>query len=379
MHNVFTMEKNFKVLKFIESENYFYVLSCPEYKNTIRVSVCRENKVLENIEFDIAYPALYAKLSSGSLSLVGRSNEPLSIEQVKYDIENNVKSTYFNKKIYLIGQSLILTFDEPAITHIIMLNLEQKTSTYRKVNFSLDNKELTVKQGNSFFFSNLIFRATLNEEQLNISIIDADSMRLLKKYNIYKEGNIDIMNGFVIQNSNDDNERVIKKTSQYFKKLMSGKLAIAVNAVGDTSYVMEVGAYEEIYYRAPSSNFYPYSPAVSFGIGFGAPYMGMGFASPFYYDPFFYPGFPGYYSPYNTSNYKSVSATYFQSLLSSYDLSHREGRIGVSMRERLSDYQEKVLKKTQPDLFSLVADQNVVLMGYYSKSSRMYKLVEFLK
>jgi hypothetical protein len=186
------------------------------------------------------------------------------------------------------------------------------------------------------------------------------------------------MNGFIIQNSNDDKERVIKKTSQYLKKLLSGKLAIAANMLADTCYMIEVGSYEEVYYRTPSGSFYPYSPVMSFGMGFGMPYMGMGLGYPMYYDPF-YAGFPGYYYPYVGSSVRSVSATYFQSLLRTDDFSHIEGRIGVSMRERINDFETKVLKGVQPELMNINGNKRVVLLGYYSKSSRTYKVVEFLR
>jgi hypothetical protein len=109
------------------------------------------------------------------------------------------------------------------------------------------------------------------------------------------------------------------------------------------------------------------------GMGMG---MGMGGYYPGFYDPF-YSGYPGYYPYGNSYSSTSIHATYFQSLLLIDDLSHLEGTVPKTMREKINDYEQDVLKKSDPELLNIVPSYNGLIMGYYIKGRSRYNLVEF--
>jgi len=111
-------------------------------------------------------------------------------------------------------------------------------------------------------------------------------------------------------------------------------------------------------------------------MGYGG--MGMGYGGMGYYDPFYYGGYPGYYPYGNSYSSTSIHATYFQSLLLIEDLSHVDGNVPKTMRERINDYEQDVLKKSNPELLNIMPTYNSgLLLGYYAKGHSRYNLVEF--
>ena len=109
------------------------------------------------------------------------------------------------------------------------------------------------------------------------------------------------------------------------------------------------------------------------GMGMGMGGMGMG------YGGMGMGGYPGYY-PYGSNNgggSTSIRATYFQSLLRAEDLSHTEGNVPKTIRSKVNDYEQEVLKNTNPELFNVIPAYNGLILGYYFKGRSKYMLVEF--
>ncbi len=178
-------------------------------------------------------------------------------------------------------------------------------------------------------------------------------------------------------------DRNIRNTQQYFRKLSRGKLAIAVNDLNDGVYETEVGAYEEVTVYRNSGMGGGFSPGLSIGMGTGMGMgyggMGMGYGGMgMGYGGMggMYGGYPGYY---NNSGYSSTSmrATYFQSLLKIEDLSHIDGNVPTTMREKINDYEADVLKNNNPELLNIRPSYTGLVLGYYVKGKSKYNLVEF--
>jgi hypothetical protein len=104
-----------------------------------------------------------------------------------------------------------------------------------------------------------------------------------------------------------------------------------------------------------------------FGMGMGGMGMGMGGF-----------GYPGYY-PSNNYGYNSTSiyVTYFQSLMRVQDLSHVEGKVPQTIREKMNDYESDVFKNSSPELLNIAPTNNGLILGYYLKGRSRYNLVEF--
>ena len=382
-----TLGKTEYLLKSFEMEGQFYSMVVPQYKNSILLFTSNEGSDFVIKTYEVNFPTLYAKLSAKNDELNQKTQTPVGIEKISYTIENNIKSSYPSKKMYTYGNKIYMTFEEPAHTHLVILDPVTAQAVYRKLNFSLDKgKDLTPKQGNSFLFKGDLFRVTMNHDQLNMIIINIDSMDMLKSYNVFPDQPVSFINGVIKEDGNDIQEKQIRNTQQYFKKLNKGKLAVAVNELNDGRYETEVGAYEEVTVYRNSGMGYPISPGVSigFGMGMGMGGMGMGYGGmgmgyggyPGYYDPF-YSGYPGYYPYGSGSSTTSIHATYFQSLMRIEDLEHLDGNVPKSMREKINDYEQDVLKKSSPELLNIMPGNTGLVLGYYAKGRSRYNLVEF--
>jgi hypothetical protein len=372
-----SLKKDEYLMKSFEMEGSFYSVVVPQYKNAILLFTSSEGSDFVIKNYEVNFPTLYAKLSSKNDELNQKTELPVGIEKISYTIENNIKSTYPSKKMYTYGNKIYMTFEEPSHTHLVIIDPNSNGAVYRKLNFSLDKgKDKSPRQGNSFLYKGDLFRVTYNNDQLNLIVINLDSMEMLKSYNVFPDQEISFINGSIKEDGNDMQDRIVKNTNLYFKKIHKGKLAIAVNDLNNGEYETEVGAYEEYTtYRNGGMGGYPISPGMSIGFGMGmGTGMGMGMGGM----GMGYGGYPGYY-PYGGSGYSttSIRATYFQSLLRIDDLSHIEGNVPKTIREKVSDYEEDVLRGNSPELLNVISSYNGLVLGYYVKGRSRYILVEF--
>ena len=389
-NNIGSVEPDLNYLKAFDMEGAFYLMLVPTHKNSITVLSTKEGVPFETTNYEIDFPTLYAKLSGKNDDLNQKTDTPVGIEYISYTRENNIKSAYPTKKMFTYGNKIYMTFDEPQTTHLVIIDPTIKKSTYRKLNFSLDKGEI-VKQGNSFLNKGGdLFRTTLGVNQMNISVINLDSMELLKAYNLYPDKDIEILNGIIKEDGNDIGEKVIKSSQQYFKKLHKGKLAIAVNNLNDGRYEAEVGAYEEVIItRGGNGNGFG-SPGLSIGMGMGTGmgmggmgmggmgmgYGGMGMGYGGFGSPYGYGGYPGYYGNNNNYTSSSVRIIYFQTLLKYEDLSHLDGNVPKTLREKINEYEEKVFKGNEPEILNITPCYNGLVLGYYAKHKHSFQLVE---
>lgn len=378
-----------KFLTSVLQNQEFYVLTVPQGKNQIDIWSSKDN-VFERATYTIAdMPDLYKRLSSGNSELNEETTSAVGIDKVYYDNENNVKSAQASKKLYTIGNSIFLTFDDPELTHLIEINLVTKTATYKQLQFTLDKGNTSSKkQGNSFLYYNSLFRATMSMDQLNIAIVQLDSLKLLANYNAYPGVPMTFKNGPIIQEGSTDKQKIIDDNNVYFKKVLGSHLSIAANKK-DSLYVLEVGGYEEYTnnngYRPMNSG-----PSMSIGmgmgmgIGMGGMGMGMGGMGGGYpmggYGmgmPGYYGGYPGYY-PYNSYT-TTIRTVYFHSLLDSASLDHEPGIVPITLRERVSNFQSVMFKDKDPTLIRIVDRKNEILIGFLMPNKTTFRTYSFGK
>jgi len=241
------LKKGEHLLKTLEMEGAFYVLVVPHQKNTIILLSSTEGNAFTIKNYEVNFPTLYAKLSTKNDELNQSKNATVGIEHINYTIENNIKSSYPSKKMYTYGDRIYMTFEEPAHTHLIIIDPDSANAVYRKLNFTLDKeKGATPRQGNSFLFKGDLFRVTMNENQMNLIVVSLDSMQMLESYNMFPDQPISFINGFIREDGSGKEEKIIKNTQQFFRRVQKGKLAVAVNELTDGNYVTEVGGYEEV-------------------------------------------------------------------------------------------------------------------------------------
>jgi hypothetical protein len=222
-------------------------------------------------------PVFFKKLVADNDRLNSTPDSHLGIERIEYSLENNIKSGYPDKKLYSHHDKIFMTFDEPACTHLVEIDPIAHRSSYKKLNFALEKGNATrTKQGNSFLYDNRLFRVTISPEQMNLSILDLDSIKLINSYNFYPEDEIGINNGPIVQDGgttviNMQNEKVLEKPQQYFRNVINGNLSVAANKIGEDKYEVEIGSYEKILTGRSGLG----STGLSVGIGIGM--GGMGF------------------------------------------------------------------------------------------------------
>ncbi|MFL5730553.1 MAG: hypothetical protein ACJ75J_13790, partial [Cytophagaceae bacterium] len=232
-----------------------------------------------------------------------------------------------------------------------------------------------------------LFRATISPEQMNLSILDLDSIKLINSYNFYPDTEIGINNGPVVEDggspSNLQNEKVIRKPQQYFRNVLNSNFGVAANKINDEKYEVEIGSYEEI--TTGRSGFGGTGLSIGIGIaggmgGFGYPMGGYGYPSVGMggFPGSSYGGFPGYY-PYGGGGGTRVRMVYFKTLLANTDFSHLEGDVPKTMRESVNDYEQNNLRNVNLEKIRVSSFQDKVIIGYYLRSQRKYKLVEFKK
>ncbi|MFN6945954.1 MAG: hypothetical protein ACK4ND_13480 [Cytophagaceae bacterium] len=380
---------NDQYLSSFEINGHFYLLTVPSGTNALKVWKSDRGADFELKDYNIEYPEFYKSLISNNNSLSRGSFSKANIEMVSYELENNIKSTHSNKKLYVLDGKIIMTFDTPEGTNLITIDPEEGTSEYKKMNFKIERgNTASSKQGNSFIYEKTLFRVTASPKQLNLSIINLDSMELLNNYNIFPESPIGINNGPIFSENSRaqvDEIDIVNKPTKFFKNLMAGELAIAVNKVDSSRHELHIGSYQEYIARNSGSAWGGPEMSVGFGsfygpMGMGMGGMGMGMGGGGFYGAYgqgFY-GWPGYYPYYGTAN-KRIKTVYFKSLMNTPYFDHEEGNVPKSLREKIIDFEQVAFRSNTPEFIRIIPQQDKVLLGYYIKGRKMYKLVEFQK
>lgn len=364
-------------LRGFEMNGQFYALFIPKGENVIKVLILNGNQS-EETAYSIAMPGFYNALSNKNENLNSKAFSGVGIEDIRYDLENNIKSSYPGKKMYHFDNKIVMTFDEPALIHLVTIDLDTKTSDYKKLNFSLEHGNASnAKQGNSFLYKNRLFRSTISPDQLNISILDLDSMQLLNTFNFYPHQEISILNSPMILEGGIEgqttDERIVKRTDQYFKRVLNGNLAIAANPIDNEKYELQVGSYE-VYAHTPYRSGFV-GPTISVGMGMGVGMGGFGYPYGGPYYPGSYNGFPGYYPSQSTVRQRSV---YFKSLLGKDNFEHIKENIPTNMKDRINDYERRVFRSNVPDVLIVAPyGRHSLLMGYYVKNRRKFNIIGF--
>jgi hypothetical protein len=70
---------------------------------------------------------------------------------------------------------------------------------------------------------------------------------------------------------------------------------------------------------------------------------------------------------------------YFKTLLSNNDFKHLGGDVPKTMRENINDYEQSYLNNINLENIRVSSYSDKVIIGYYIRSQKKYRLVEFKK
>jgi hypothetical protein len=393
-----------KFLKSVYLNETFYLLTATQGRNQLDVHAVVNGAMVKN-SYPVEMPDMYKRLSNGNNQLNEDPEAVLGIDRINYSLENNVKSSRATKKIYAFDNSIYLVFDDPDYTHIIHIDLEQNTSSYKQFLFNLDKgNNSSRKQGNSFLYDQILFRVTMNFDQLTFTVLNIDSNNTYANFYATPTMPINFKNGPIIQENSLDKQRVLDDNSTFFKKVLSSNLSVAVNKK-DSMYIVEIGSYEE-YTSNGYNNMNGGGPSFSMGMGMGSGMgmgmggmgmggmgmgyggmgmggggMGMGYGNPYnnygWGSPGYYNGYSGYY-PYN-STATTIRTLYFHSMLDTSSYQYEEGIVPISLRERVSNFESAIFKDKKPTLVRIVDFKRQIIIGYLLPNKNIFKTYSFDK
>lgn len=394
-----------KYLKCISLNDVFYILTATQGKNQLEIHAIAKDSVIKNT-FPIEMPDFYKKLSSGNNLLNEETNGSVGIDAIIYSIENNVKSARATKKIYAFEKYIYLTFDDPDYTQIIQIDLEKNTATYKQFQFNLEHGNTSSKkQGNSFLYHQTLFRVTMSLEQMTFTTVNIETNESYTTFSALPHSPMNFKNGPITQENSSDKLRIIDENATYFKKVLAGMLSIAVNQK-DSSFIVEIGSYEEIVSNNNYNNPAVSRPTISIGMGMGGGMgmgmgmgmggmgmgmggMGMGMggmgggygASPFNHygwdSPGYYNGYSGYY-PYNSST-TTIRTIYMHSMLNTTTYAYQAGIVPITLRERVSNFETETFKNQKPELIRVVNFKDKIVIGYIIPNKKIFKQYSFYK
>jgi hypothetical protein len=376
----------------------FYLITVNKKGSTFNLYESDGGNDFAKNSFEVSHTYLHNVFRADDGNLNERKYSDIGVDEISYDLENNLKSAHALNKLYLVNGKIILTVDEPDQTWLYTIDPDLKKLEEKKLAFGLEEGEGSKeKQGNSFLYYDKLFRVTSNDDMLNVVMISLDSIKMEWNGKVFRDQPILIKNGpIVTESGTSGTPKVIGKTTQYLSRVQNSKIAIAVNVINQ-QYVMQIGAYEIKQSYGGYGNGYNTGGgsrmSIGFGMGMGGMGMGgmgmgmggggigfgnggfggMGYGGYGGYGGNYF-GYPGYYS---NSGMSYIESTYFYSLIDANTLQHVELAPPKTLREKLNDYENQKFKKSMPDLISIVplADKNI-LFGYYFKSAHKYQLVE---
>ncbi|WP_157446823.1 hypothetical protein [Cytophaga aurantiaca] len=384
-----------KYLKCISLNDNFYILTATQGKNQLEIHSIANDSIIKNT-YPIEMPDFYKKLSSGNHLLNEETQSSVGIDAINYNIENNVKSARATKKIYAFQTYIYLVFDDPDYTQIIQIDLKKNVATYKQFEFSLDHGNTSSKkQGNSFLYNQTLFRVTMSLEQMTFTTVNIETHESYSTFYATPHNPMNFKNGPIAQENSSDKLRIIDDNATYFKKVLAGALSIAVNQK-DTTYIVEIGSYEEIVsnnnYNNPSIS----RPTISIGMGMGMGGMGMGMGmggmgsmgyggyggmSPYNHygwdSPGYYNGYSGYY-PYNSTT-TTIRTIYVHSMLNTSTYAHQAGIVPITLRERVSNFETETFKNQKPEQIRVINFRDKILIGYMIPNKKTFKQYSFYK
>ena len=392
-----------KYLKCVSLNDTFYILTATQGKNQLEIHAIA-NGVATKSTFPVEMPNFYKKLSSGNYLLNEDTQATIGIDAINYQIENNVKSARSTKKIYAFETYIYLVFDDPDYTDIIQIDLEKNSATYKKFLFSLDQGNTSSKkQGNSFLYNKTLFRVTMSLEQMTFTTVDIETNLSYATFYATPHNTMNFKNGPIIQENSSDKLRIIEDNATYFKKALAGSLSIAVNQK-DSSFIVEIGSYEEIVannnYNNPASGRPTISIGMGMGMGMGGVGMGMGGMgmggmgmggmgyggygggmSPYnaygWDSPGYYNGYSGYY-PYNSPT-TTIRTIYVHTMLDTNTYVHQDGLVPITLRERVSNFELEMFKSQKPEQIRVVNFKDKIVIGYMIPNKKIFKQYSFYK
>ena len=356
---IIAVNTNEEFFKSIRDNENLYILTLNS-ANVLKVVSLHGSAIIASNDYEIPFSVFYKTLEENSKNLIQPTYSQVGITQISHDVANNLRSTLPFEKMYFINNIIYFTFDEATTTHLFRIHLSEKKCDYKKMNFKLERLS-SISKGNSFLIGNRFLRITANQLQANICIVDLDSFKLIKNYNLYPEiESFDIQNSPITIENNDVSEPDFLTPRTFFKNIMEGDVAIAANVINKDNYELIIGSEEEIITQR--SNFGPSlmggNTPLSFGIGIGT---SSGTSTGL---------------PYNNTTSFTLT-TSFKSILNSTNFTHMSGKTSKNLIVKLREFEDRIFGGNIPEIITIYKNQDKTQYGFIGKRNNTFYVVEF--
>jgi hypothetical protein len=364
--------KKERLLRTLNYQNKHYILTVVPNSSDLNVYEVMGDKLFRSKKFDFSgHQFTHSKngkffdalnLNSGlGKAIVGiriiDSNDPASLEEA-----------FSKRKLYHYNNKLFMVLDNVSnITTLVTIDLTDLSSTVQAFKHAeLECKDLAVKT-NSYLTGNYLFQIKACEDELCLKVTDVISEQVVKTYQAKSNEEISFKNTPLLQDGGltiftvGDSGRELDKTKQFFRKLVSGDIGVAVSEADD-KFLVTVGGYRE-QSSGSGGGMMMISPGISTTMpGTGA----MMPAMPVYHHN------PVMYGHSTSANTRTV---YFKSFLQQSTLNHVDGEMPITAFDKVSGFEMElkppVLLKSR---FKL--DDSYVL-GYFLYRNKHFYLRKF--
>lgn len=253
-NKTFNLElKKEKIIQKFSENGKFYIVTTLKDTNNLKFYIFDESNNLSEKMIDLEKGNFYLSNFQKS-NLYGILSENLlpfenafSLQRISPESPSSLTFSSKKRKCYIDKNNIIISIDtNPSYTQILIINLLD--FTYSEKIFKqpfISNSEFATISANSFLIDDKLFQIKLNEEIIYLTIKDLEN-NLLKEYKTIASKDIEYKNSNIIQeNGNNDNSRVLDKTSQFLRKVSSSNCGVSCYKLNDDLFV-KIGSVSEV-------------------------------------------------------------------------------------------------------------------------------------
>ncbi|HBS87327.1 MAG TPA: hypothetical protein DEA97_12270 [Bacteroidales bacterium] len=183
-------DKKEKIVANFSSGNKLYMLSIRNEPEKLILTTLTSKEEIFSKEIENNIPNLYIRFNKSLLKFYSEA------------YENTMANGCYRQKIYLRGDSILMTFDgydyekrkSTNWTEIITINLTEYTSGYRKISpDTLFRREKT----NSFLLHDKLFKVRFANQIFDLSIYNLDDLSLIKQYAIHPKDSFNLVDDYI--------------------------------------------------------------------------------------------------------------------------------------------------------------------------------------
>ncbi|MFG6685452.1 hypothetical protein ACGK9U_02630 [Mariniflexile sp. HNIBRBA6329] len=281
----------------------------------------------------------------------------IETDKIEDDTPNSIEVVSEEKKLYIIDDKIVFTFDNNKnVTQILTINPMDYSYDIKSYQKPLLKIKPHQKKSNSFISDDKIFTIASTNDSLGFMIQDFKTRKVLKEFLVTKEDSITFKNTPIIQEGGVyDKYRELEGSRKFLRKLTSADLGISAYKQRD-DYLITIGSKKEIKVGGGSGMMMPMG-----GFG-GIPIASIGSANIFF-NPTFY--------AYNS--YSTTKSVHIKSLFDS-DFNHVKGAIKDNSFDKIKNHSEPGNLLGGKTIFKY---KNYFILGNYISKSKSYILKRF--